>query len=209
MALLIEISQARGRTLAFNGVCGNLGVALAAGITGVLASTIGWRYAFAVPGLLCLITGVVYWFAIPDERVRGQKRKATAQVPVTGNNAIVMFGLYIIISICGGLTFNTILIALPKSVDERLADGTSLAALGGVATPVFLCGALRPLAVGRVVEKIPPAGGVLLLLPGLGDVLLVGCIHDRNDAGGGSRVLHGRHLRAGDDRRHRDRALHG
>ena len=32
MAMLIEISQARGRTLAFNGVCGNLGVALAAGI---------------------------------------------------------------------------------------------------------------------------------------------------------------------------------
>ena len=33
MAMLIEASNARGRTLAFNGVCGNLGVALAAGIT--------------------------------------------------------------------------------------------------------------------------------------------------------------------------------
>src|SRR5262249_58944814 len=35
MAMLIEISQARGRTLAFNGVCGNLGVALPAGVTAV------------------------------------------------------------------------------------------------------------------------------------------------------------------------------
>ena len=33
MAMLIEASQARGRTLAFNGVCGNLGVSLAAGIS--------------------------------------------------------------------------------------------------------------------------------------------------------------------------------
>src|SRR5689334_640349 len=32
MAILIEASQARGRTLAFNGVCGNLGVSLAAGV---------------------------------------------------------------------------------------------------------------------------------------------------------------------------------
>lgn len=157
MALLIEISQARGRTLAFNGVCGNLGVALAAGITGVLASWVGWRYAFAIPGLLCLVTGVVYCFAIPDERLHGGKRKATAPVPVTGNNAAVMFGLYIIISICGGLTFNTILIALPKIVDERLGAGTSLAEVGGVATLVFLCGALGQLAVGRIVEKILPA----------------------------------------------------
>ena len=31
-AMLIDLSQTRGRTLAFNGVCGNLGVALAAGI---------------------------------------------------------------------------------------------------------------------------------------------------------------------------------
>src|SRR6266852_4359586 len=47
MAMLIEASKARGRTLAFNGVCGNLGAALAAGITAVLASTLSWR---RVPG---------------------------------------------------------------------------------------------------------------------------------------------------------------
>src|ERR1019366_273853 len=32
MAMLIEASGAKGRTLAFNGVCGNLGVSLAAGV---------------------------------------------------------------------------------------------------------------------------------------------------------------------------------
>jgi MFS family permease len=32
MAMLIEVSKARPRTLAFNGVCGNLGVTLAPGI---------------------------------------------------------------------------------------------------------------------------------------------------------------------------------
>src|SRR5206468_4516710 len=43
MAMLIEASKARGRTLALNGVCGNLGAALAAGITAALVSILGWR----------------------------------------------------------------------------------------------------------------------------------------------------------------------
>src|SRR5262244_1782680 len=67
MAMLIEISQARGRTLAFNGVCGNLGVALAAGITGILASWLGWRWAFIVPGLMCIATGIAYRAMIADD----------------------------------------------------------------------------------------------------------------------------------------------
>src|SRR5437660_7234923 len=57
MAMLIEASRARGRTLALNGVCGNLGAALAAGITAVLASTLSWRGAFLVPAGLCMATG--------------------------------------------------------------------------------------------------------------------------------------------------------
>ena len=53
-AMLIEQATTRGRSLAFNGVCGNLGVALAAGITAVLASVIGWRGAFVVPAAVCI-----------------------------------------------------------------------------------------------------------------------------------------------------------
>jgi len=157
MAMLIEISQARGRTLAFNGVCGNLGVALAAAISAALASWFGWSFAFGIPGIICIATGIAYWYLVPDERERGQKRKGRAQVPVTGNNAIVMFALYIVISICGGLTFNTLLIALPKIVDERVGGGASLVEVGGIATLVFLCGAIGQIIVGRLVEKFLPA----------------------------------------------------
>src|SRR5581483_1886852 len=59
-AMLIEQATSRGRSLAFNGVCGNLGVALAAGITAVLVYGLGWRGAFYVPAAICLATGAVY-----------------------------------------------------------------------------------------------------------------------------------------------------
>ena len=50
-AMLIEQATSRGRSLAFNGVCGNLGVALAAGCTAALSYLIGWRGAFLVPAM--------------------------------------------------------------------------------------------------------------------------------------------------------------
>jgi len=157
MAMLIEISQARGRTLAFNGVCGNLGVALAAGITGVLASWLGWRAAFAVPAILCVASGVAYWWLVADDSHTIAARKKTAEVALTPRTALTMFLLFIVISIMSGLVFNTVLVALPKLVDEQLGDGANLTVVGGLATAVFMCGALAQIAVGRLVERFPPA----------------------------------------------------
>jgi MFS family permease len=48
-ALVLENATHRGRTLAFNGVCGNLGISLAAAITAVLTAAFSWRGAFLVP----------------------------------------------------------------------------------------------------------------------------------------------------------------
>ena len=62
-AMIIENATQRGRTLAFNGVCGNLGVSLAAGITAALTAALSWRGAFLVPGLICIATGAIYLLA--------------------------------------------------------------------------------------------------------------------------------------------------
>jgi MFS family permease len=155
-AMLIEASNARGRTLAFNGVCGNVGAALAAGISAALASWVSWRAAFVVPAVICFISGIVYVAMTRDDRHRTGKRKTIADVHVPWRLAATMFAVYIVISICSGLVFNTISIALPKIVDERFGANASLVAVGSLATAVFLCGALGQLAMGRLVERFPP-----------------------------------------------------
>jgi MFS family permease len=156
MAMLIDVSKARPRTLAFNGVCGNLGVTLAAGISATLAAWIDWRAAFLVPSVICLATGVAYLALVPDDRHRIGKRSATANVALSRRAVAVMFGCYIAISLAGGLTFNTALIALPKLVGERVGEGVPLVVVGWLATGIFLCGALAQLAVGRLIERTPP-----------------------------------------------------
>jgi MFS family permease len=156
MPMLLEASKAQGRTVAFNGVCGNLGAALAAGIAAAIASWLGWRAAFLVPALVCIATGIAYVMLVPDDRHHTASRKKTADVVLSQRAALIMFGLYVVISLAGGLTFNTISIALPKIVDERLGADVPLLLVGSVATAVFMCGAVAQIVVGRLVEWIRP-----------------------------------------------------
>jgi len=61
----------------------------------------------------------------------------------------------VIVALTAGLVLQTISVALPKIVDERLGIGVPLFAVGSLATGVFMCGAIAQLAVGRLVERFP------------------------------------------------------
>ena len=153
MAMLIEASGAKGRTLAFNGVCGNLGVAFAAGISGALAYWIGWRAAFFVPAVVLLASGAIYVWKTPDDRHRNSKRVSKAAVPLTPKVMAMLFSLFLLIALTSGLVFNVLTIALPKMVDEGMTRDYSLVMIGSIATMVLICGAIAQLAIGRLVEK--------------------------------------------------------
>lgn len=155
-AMVVEHAKERGRTLAFNGVCGNLGVSLAAGITAALTAALSWRGAFLVPGLICIATGIVYFWVGPTEQRRAAARSRAPDVALSPVIAAIIFGLFVVVALSAGLVFNTISVALPKIVDERIGNGISLVMVGGLTTAVFLCGAIAQLTVGRLVERIPP-----------------------------------------------------
>ena len=61
--LLVQKSANPGLAIGVNGLAGNLGVALAAMLTGFLIKWIGWRAAFAVPALLAVLCGI--WLRMP------------------------------------------------------------------------------------------------------------------------------------------------
>jgi MFS family permease len=167
MAMLIEATNARGRSLAFNGVCGNLGVSLAAGVSAALATWLGWRAAFYVPAVFFVLTGIVYLWVTPDDRHQAKSRVSAPAVPLTPRLAVILFGLFIVIALSAGLTFNVLTIALPKIVDERLSRDLPLLLVGSIATAVLVCGALAQLTVGRLVEWVPPHV-IFAIVTGLG-----------------------------------------
>jgi MFS family permease len=154
-AMIVEAATQRGRTLAFNGVCGNLGVSLAAGITAGLTALFSWRGAFFVPGVICIVTGFVYLWLAPKESRHGAARSRSPDVSMSTMLAVVIFGLFLVVAVSAGLVFNTISVALPEIVHERIS-GIPLLEVGILTTAVFLCGAVAQLTVGRLVERFPP-----------------------------------------------------
>jgi hypothetical protein len=125
-------------------------------MTAALIAWLGWRGAFLVPALACGLTAAVYLYLVPDESRHAASRATVPDVTLAWWLAATIFALFVVIALTAGLVFNTLSVALPKIVDERLGGDVSLLAVGGLATAVFLCGALAQLAVGRLVERFPP-----------------------------------------------------
>lgn len=153
-AILIAQATSRGRSLAFNGVCGNLGVASAAGITALLTVAFGWRGAFLLPALVCLATAAIYLWLVPDERRSAAERTATPDVAFPPWLAAMLFALFMVVALTAGLVFHVTTVALPKIVDERTGSDLSLLLVGGITTAIFLCGAVAQVTVGRLVERV-------------------------------------------------------
>src|SRR5262249_12571014 len=97
-----------------------------------------------------------YLRLVPDEKRKAASRGTVADVPLGAALAATIFGLFVVIALCAGLVFNIVSVALPKVLDKRLRSRGAGVLVGGVATEVFMCGALAQIAVGRLVEKFPP-----------------------------------------------------
>ena len=169
---LISHARDRGRDLAKNGVFGNLGVACAPGATAAIAVAFGWRAAFAVPAIACAIAGLAYLWMTTEEGDNAADRARTAEVPLIYAVAVAMLVAFAFVSFSAGLIFNIITVAIPKIVDERLAQDVPLVLIGSVATMVLLVGGVAQLTVGRLVSKYPPH----LLFVAIGLIQLVGVL---------------------------------
>jgi MFS family permease len=106
--------------------------------------------------VVCVVTGIAYLALIPNDRHEAANRSSAPDVRLAVWVMASVFGLFILIGTAAGLVFNTVTIALPKLLDERIGRAFSLAAVGGIATAVFLCGAVAQFTVGRILDRYPP-----------------------------------------------------
>ncbi len=99
MSLVIELAERPGRALAINGVFGNMGLAGAALVTGLLTTQFGWRSAFIVPGVVAMAVGLSY--ALKNLRSKDSmdsahkdKREAFAEVADAIRSAFLRWSSY-------------------------------------------------------------------------------------------------------------------
>src|SRR5512134_1263877 len=58
--MLVQQARNPGFTIGVNGLAGNLGIAGAAVLTGFLVKHAGWRMAFAIPGMVAILCGLLF-----------------------------------------------------------------------------------------------------------------------------------------------------
>jgi len=153
LTLLAATSRRLGHDLAVNGVWGNLGSALAAALTALLADNLGWRFAFVVPGVVAMSLGIAFIVVMRPGpgAAKSVSEEAVQVLPVARPfYALVSVAAAII---AGGITYNIVTVALPKIVDEQFASGLSLSSTGAIATAIFVCGALMQLAAGGLGDR--------------------------------------------------------
>lgn len=153
-AMLVEgAGDAPGRALGTNGVFGNVGVASAPLVTAFLAGALGWRWAFVLPGLACLVV-CLFWLRMPPYRAdAGFAARPFPPIP----RHLVRRALVVLMAIAAvsGVVFNAFTILLPKLMEERLAsDPRLLPVVGIIAFAVTLCGALSQFTVGRLIDRM-------------------------------------------------------
>lgn len=174
LAMVVQGRTKTGMPLAVNGVFGNMGVASAALLTGYFIDSAGWRTAYALPGVLSISFGVLYWFFIKSrsatETTVSKKAQATVQNAHSDHTKSVLVRVFAVIfftTALGGLIFQSTTFALPKVFEERLPDIADTATLiGWYAFLVFSVAAFAQLVVGYLVDnhsvKIVFAGVALL-----------------------------------------------
>jgi MFS family permease len=153
IAMLVAVPENMGRALGWNGLFGNLGLAVAAIVSGALMDFWSWRAAFFVPGLAAIAAGIAFVALVPDPGPV-LKRSRTIGLHVDTRTMARIFAILLIATACGGVIFNSTTVAMPKVFDERLRALTSTnLGIGALVAFVYTLAAFAQVAMGALIDR--------------------------------------------------------
>ena len=154
--MLLQHSTRPGRTIGWSGLSGNLGIAAAAGLTGLLVAWAGWRWAFVVPGVLTLGLGLMFMKWVPVETEPPARRTTKAAVPLPAAMLARVFVVMPDAAIASGVLFNVTTNGNGRLMAERLQGLVEdPSTLGALLAAVYAVASLAQLIVGRLIDRYP------------------------------------------------------
>jgi MFS family permease len=153
--MLVQHARNPGATIGVNGLAGNLGIALTALVTGLLVKWLGWRAAFAVPGIVCIVLGIVFARVCPEETEAPSKRKGGASVALSPAMLARAFTVMTAAAVTGSLLFNFTTNGNTQFLSERfLGIVEDPAVLGALLAAIYAVASLAQLIVGRLIDRM-------------------------------------------------------
>ena len=163
LALVSRTVRRRGHALAINGVYGNLGIAAAPFLTGLLTWVFSWRTAFVVLGSSSIVSGFLLSLIRVDEASNPVHRD-----PGEKSGEYMKYFLILCVAlVMGGLTYRGNTVILPAylelkttffrnlidSVSYIKGQGTATLAATVLTSLVFLMGIFGQMLGGRLADR--------------------------------------------------------
>ena len=155
--MLVQNVPNPGFVIGLNGLVGNLGIALAAVLTGLLVKWAGWRAAFIVPGLISIVCGIVFVLKCPKELNAPSKGKgAKAAVKLTPALLARAFFVMTAAAASSSILFNFTTNGNSQLLTERfrglIEDPATLGLLLGL---IYTIASFAQLVVGKLIDRMP------------------------------------------------------
>lgn len=155
--MLVQKVPNPGVVIGVNGLAGNLGIAVAALVTGLLVKWMGWRAAFAVPGVLAIVCGIIFAIKCPKETMAPSQRKGgKAKVVLAPATLVRVFMVMTAAAVVGSLLFNFTTngnaALLTEGFRGVLEDP---AVLGALLATIYAVASLAQLVVGHLIDRMP------------------------------------------------------
>lgn len=155
--MLVQHVSNPGAVIGINGLAGNLGIAVAALVTGFLVEWIGWRAAFAIPGIVAIVCGIVFAIVCPIETEAPSRRKGgKAKVVLTPAMLVRAFTVMTVAAAASSMIFNfttngnaQLLTAGFRGVVENPA------LLGTMLALIYTIASFAQIVVGRLIDSMP------------------------------------------------------
>jgi len=157
IAMVVEGGGNVGWRLGINGVWGNMGVAAAPLITGLILADYDWRLAFAIPGAVSVLIGLGYAALTRSGRMRPPHPcpRERALVGFAPGWPRALFALALVTA-AGGFVFGAMTFIVPRMFEVSMPNvSVDVAVTGALAALVYAGAAWTQLAVGRIIDSRP------------------------------------------------------
>ena len=153
--MLVQKADKPGFVIGVNGLVGNLGIAIGASLSVLLATRFGWQTAYIVPGVVCLVAAVLFVTYVPKEEEAPAKRKAkTLDLPP--NVMARVFFIMTCAAVTGSIVFNFTTNGNGEMLKARIAELAANPWMLSVALLViFSVASLMQLVVGALIDRYP------------------------------------------------------
>jgi MFS family permease len=153
--MLVQKAEKPGFVIGVNGLVGNLGIALGSSVSVLLATRYGWQMAYLVPGVICLISAVLFAVAVPKEEEAPAKRK-TKVLDLPPNIMARVFFIMTCAAVSGSIVFNFTTNGNGEMLKARIAElAASPWLLSMALLVIFSVASLMQLVVGALIDRYP------------------------------------------------------